>query len=70
MLRVFAKSATRENMLSLLKKRTGTEYVVKYGEAVTGADIRSDYTGDRMVKDIKKRFERIDLRGWRNIVHL
>ena len=70
LLRIFAKSATRENMLSLLKKRTGTEYVVKYGKEVMGADVRSDYTGDMMVKDIKKCFERIDLRGWRNIVHL
>ena len=68
-LRIYAKEASRKKMLEQLKEMTGTGTVIKYGTQEEGADLVSFYVGDRMVKDIKSRFEKVDLRGWRNILH-
>ena len=67
-LRVYAASATRERMIAWLRQSLKAKTVVKFGRLEPAADERIPYVGDRMVKEIKKRFETVDLRGWRNIL--
>lgn len=67
-LRVYSADATRERMIARLKESLQAERVIKFGKPEADVDEVLPYTGDRMVKELKRRFEAVDLRGWRNIL--
>ena len=69
-LRIYAAEATREQMLERLKEYVKAERIVKFGKDESGAGKILPYTGDQMVKEMKKCFEPIDIRGWKNILKL
>lgn len=67
---IFSAEATRERMLGQLKADLGITKMVKFGDIEEGFDEIIPYHGDRMVKELKRRFETVSLRGWRNMLHL
>ncbi|MBQ7535667.1 MAG: HAD hydrolase family protein [Stomatobaculum sp.] len=69
-LRIYAAGATREKMLQRLKEYMDCSQVVKFGRHENGADVFLPFTGDRMVKEMKKRYAAVDLRGWKNILRV
>ena len=70
-MRIYTAEATRSAMLSLLQKRVGAPQVLTFSSEVGEGDIIiADPSHDRMVKELKKRFEPVSLKGWRNILHI
>lgn len=69
-LRIFSVDATRDRTIRKLKEQLGTQSVVKFGLPESAADEVLTYTGNRMVREIKKRFETVDIRGWKNMLHV
>ena len=68
--RVYSAQATRERMIGRLKKELGAEKIIKFGIPESCADENLSNSGDSMVKEIKRRFEPVDLRGWKNVVNI
>ena len=69
-LRIYSSGATREKMLQRLKEYMNCSSIVKFGRHENGADVFLPYTGDVMVKEVKRRYAPVDIRGWRNILHV
>ena len=70
-LRIYSASATRDNMLEQLRQMTGAPKVVTFSNKPGSADVLvRDPSRDQVVKELKKRFKPVSLRGWRNIFHL
>ena len=69
-LRIYSSGATREKMLQRLKEYMNCSSIVKFGRHENGADVFLPYTGDVMVKEVKRRYTPVDIRGWRNILHV
>ncbi len=69
-LRVYSAEATRERMLKRLKEYLKAEKIIKFGKEEPGADEVISYTGDRMAREIKKRFEKVSIRGWKNMLRI
>ena len=70
-LRIYAAEATRTAMLEYLRAHIGAPAVLTFGNDPEESDVViSDPRHNRMVKELKKRFEPVSLRGWRNIIHM
>ncbi len=53
------------------EKLIGAPQTITFGNDPGECDVLIEDAGrDRMVKELKKRFSPIDLRGWRNIIHM
>ena len=69
-LRIYDHRATQRAMLEELRKYTGAPRTVLFGIRRGECDVLiPDAGGGHMVKELKKRFEPIDIRGWRDILH-
>ena len=70
-LRIYTASATRGNMLEELRQITGAPRVVTFSNIEGRSDVVvKDPSRDQVVKELKKRFKPVSLKGWRNILHL
>lgn len=70
-MRIYSSDATRLNMLEELRQFTGAPGVVTFSNIPGRGDILiRDPSRDQVVKELKKRFKPVSLRGWRNILHL
>ena len=70
-LRIYSVSATRAAMLEHLKERVGAEHTITFSSISSECDVFiEDPRHDRMVRELKKQFELVSLKGWRNILHL
>ncbi len=69
-LRIYDHRATQRAMLEELRQYTGAPRTVLFGIRPGECDVLiPDAGGGHMVKELKKRFEPIDIRGWRDILH-
>ena len=58
-------------MLRELERRMGTRRTVIFGTVPGRCDVLIENADrDGMVKELKRRFEKLDLRGWRNMFKL
>ena len=70
-LRIYAAEASRASMLKELQRRVGAEKTITFGNVAGECDILISDAGDsHLVRELKKRFEPVSLRGWKNILHL
>lgn len=70
-LKICSAAATREAMLHELERRLGTSRTVTFGTVPGRYDVLIENADrDGMVKELKRRFEKLDLRGWRNMFKL
>ena len=61
----------QECMQAMLMERLGIGKKLSFGSQPGACDVLIENTDkDRMVKELKRRFEPVDLRGWRNIFRL
>ena len=68
-LRIYSSAATRKVMLEALKEYVGAPRTVSFGIQNEQCDVViPDAGGGNMVKELKKRYEPVDIRGWRNII--
>ena len=66
--RLFPADATKEAMLERLRQVTGAKKTLTFGSEEGRCDVYvRDADHDTMVKELKRRFEPFDLRGWRNM---
>lgn len=71
LMRIYASGSTRSEMLKHLQQYVGAPQTITFGNDPGECDVLIEDAGrDRMVKELKKRFSPIDLRGWRNIIHM
>ena len=67
-IKLLPKESSQEKMQELLMKQLGVKKKVSFGSQAETCDVPiQDVDKDRMVKELKRRFEPIDLRGWKNI---
>ena len=70
-LRIYAAGANREDMLKYLQRYVGAPRILTFGNDPGECDVLiEDAAHDRMVKELKKRFEPVSLKGWSNIIHM
>ena len=70
-LRIYAAESNRTRMLQYLKHYVGAPEVFTFGAGTDDCDILIQDAGrNEMIKALKKRFEPIDPRGWKNILHM
>ena len=70
MLRIYYCGATRRLMLEELRQYTGAPQTVLFGIDKTECDVViPDAGGGHMVRELRKRFEPVSLKGWRRIIH-
>ena len=68
-LKVFEANTSRESLRHELERLMGTRETVTFGSVPGKYDVCiEDADRDRMVKELKRRFEPVDIRGWRNIL--
>lgn len=67
LLRIFSSDATREKMAERLKDYVGAEQIIKFGYEEPWADQSISCVGDDMVRQLKKLYEPVSLKGWRNM---
>ena len=71
LMRIYASGSTRSEMIRHLPQYLGAPQTITFGNDPGECDVLIEDAGrDRMVKELKKRFSPIDLRGWRNIIHM
>ena len=71
LMRIYASGSTRSEMIRHLQQYLGAPQTITFGNDPGECDVLIEDAGrDRMVKELKKRFSPIDLRGWRNIIHM
>jgi len=70
-LRIYASEANRPAMLRYLQRYVGAPRVVTFGSEEDECDVHIKDAGrNQMVKELKKRFEPVSLKGWKNILHM
>lgn len=70
-LKICSAEAKREVMLRELERMAGTAETVTFGSIPGRYDVLIENADkDLLVKELKRRFEPVDLRGWRNIFQL
>lgn len=70
-IRIFPAEATKERMLARLQEMTGAKSTVTFGSYRGRYDVYiEDANKDLMVKELKRRFEPVSLKGWKNILRL
>jgi hypothetical protein len=69
-LRIYSARASRRDMLEELRRFTGAPRSVFFGVRKGECDVViPDGGGGNLVRELKKRYEPVSLRGWRNIFH-
>ena len=69
-LRIYDCSVSRRAMLKKLQDRLQPAETVTFGSVPGRYDVVIENADrNRMVRELKRRFEPVDLRGWRNIFH-
>lgn len=67
-IRIFPAEATKENMLHELQEMIGARETVTFGSEPGRYDVLiQNADRDLMVKELKRRFEPVSLKGWRNM---
>ncbi len=67
-IKLLPADSSQEAMQKLLMEKIGVTKRVRFGSEEAACDVViQDTDKDRMVKELKRRFEPVDLRGWRNI---
>ena len=70
-MRIYTASANRDNMLEHLRRITDAPRVITFSNIEGRSDVLvRDPSRDQVVKELKKRFKPVSIRGWRNIFHL
>ena len=70
-LRIYAAEANRPAMLGYLQRYVGAPKVITFGTETDECDVHIKDAGrDQTVKELKKRFEPVSLKGWKNILHM
>lgn len=70
-MKVYDAAVSKEAMLRVLEEHMGTKETVTMGSIPGQYDVFIQAADrDQVVKDLKRRFEPVDLRGWRNIFRL
>ena len=69
-LKIYDASVSRQAMLRRLEELMGTEETVTFGSVEGKYDVViSNADHNHMVRELKRRFEPVSLRGWRNVFH-
>lgn len=69
-MRIYSGRATRRAMLDVLREYVGAPRTVLFGTQDGECDVViPDAGGGNMVKELKKRYEPVSIRGWRNMIH-
>ena len=69
LLKIYDASCSREAMLRELERRTGTGRTVTFGGDPQRYDVFiEDADRNLLVRELKRRFEPVDIRGWREII--
>lgn len=69
--KIYDAAVSKAAMLRVLEERLGTRETVTMGSTPGDYDVYiRDADRDQVVKELKRRFEPVDLRGWRNIFRL
>jgi len=67
-IRIFPATATKEHMLDRLREMTGAKDTVTFGSEKGHCDVFIENADrDLVVKELKRRFEPVSLKGWRNV---
>ncbi len=70
-LKIYDAAVSREAMLKVLEEKMGTKKTVTMGSVPGKYDVYiKNADRDQVVKELKRRFEPFDLRGWRNIFRI
>ena len=70
-MRIYTAGASRKEMLRHLQRYVGAPQVFTFGTGEDECDYLIDDAGrDQLVKALKKRFEPVNIKGWRNIIHM
>lgn len=70
-MRIFTAGASRKEMLRHLQRYVGAPQVFTFGTGEDECDYLIDDAGrDQLVKALKKKFEPVNIKGWRNIIHM
>ena len=70
-LKIYDAAVSREAMLKVLEEKMGTEKTVTMGSIAGKYDVYiKNADRDQVVKELKRRFEPVDLRGWRNMFRI
>ena len=70
-LKIYDAAVSREAMLKVLEEKMGTEKTVTMGSIPGKYDVYiKNADRDQVVKELKRRFEPVDLRGWRNMFRI
>ena len=70
-LKIYAAKASRKRMLRVLAARIGVHKIVTFGSREGDYDVVIENADkDTCVKELKRRFEPVDLRCWRNVFRL
>ncbi len=68
-LKIYDVNTTREAMLRELERLMGTTKTVTFGSVAGKYDVTIEKGDrDRLIHELQKRFEPVDLRGWKNIL--
>ena len=69
LLKIYDASCSREAMLRELERHTGTAKTVTFGGDPQRYDVYiEDADRNLLVRELKRRFEPVDIRGWREII--
>ncbi|MBQ5359925.1 MAG: hypothetical protein IIU47_02645, partial [Lachnospiraceae bacterium] len=69
-LRIYSAAANRRDMLEELRRLTGAPRTVFFSSRKGECDVAiPDAGGGNLVRELKKRYEPVSLRGWKNIFH-
>ena len=67
-IKILPANSSQEQLQQYLMDQIGLKKRVTFGNQPGNCDVCIQYTDkDRMVKELKRRFEPVDIRGWRSI---
>ena len=70
-MRIYTAGSSRREMLRHLQRYVGAPHVFTFGTGEDECDYLIDDAGrDQLVKALKKKFEPVNIKGWRNIIHM
>ena len=70
-MRIYTAGSSRKEMLRHLQRYVGAPQAFTFGTVRDDCDAFIDDAGrDQLVKALKKHFEPVNIRGWRNIIHM
>lgn len=70
-MRIYTAGSSRKEMLRHLQRYVGAPQVFTFGTIRDECDYLIDDAGrDQLVKALKKQYEPVNIKGWRNIIHM